>query len=338
MQYIKQPKYPDRGISFTSDGKFMALAERRETKDYIGIYYCGDWKLVNYILADTYDLHDLKWSPDNSVIICWDTPLEYKLLVYCPAQGLVAKYQPYEYALGIKSLKFSDNSQFLAVGSYDEKVRLFNCLTWKVITEFEHKSQITDVPDLLIFKEEEIRDNFPYNIEGSKVSTKYVMVESTVKIPSVKVATDKPNPLVGVSSLAWSPDNAFIASKNDNMPNVLWIWDANSLSLKVVLIQLQPIKCFVWSENSDFLAFCTGSGRVFFWSREGASVCDIPYEGRAITVQRIDWSRDSKAMILFDKNDIVIAYPPVEFLRNQVGSEGLYMQTPLNQSSAEKVK
>jgi len=35
------------GISFTSDGKFMAIAERRDIKDYVGIYYTKDWKLVN---------------------------------------------------------------------------------------------------------------------------------------------------------------------------------------------------------------------------------------------------------------------------------------------------
>ena len=42
------------------------------------------------------------------------------------------------------------------------------------------------------------------------------------------------------------------------MPNVLWIWDANNLSLKAVLIQIQPIKSFTWSDNSEFLTFCTG--------------------------------------------------------------------------------
>jgi len=47
IYYIKHPKFVDKGISFTSDGKFMALAERKDTKDYIGVYYTCDWKLVN---------------------------------------------------------------------------------------------------------------------------------------------------------------------------------------------------------------------------------------------------------------------------------------------------
>lgn len=70
-------------------------------------------------------------------------------MIYCPAQGLLNKYSAYDYALGIKSFKFSENSSFLAVGSYDEKVRVFNTLTWKMITEFEHKSSLTETVDIV---------------------------------------------------------------------------------------------------------------------------------------------------------------------------------------------
>ena len=45
--YIKNPKYKDKGITFNSTGDFMALAERNDAKDYIGIYYTKNWKLVN---------------------------------------------------------------------------------------------------------------------------------------------------------------------------------------------------------------------------------------------------------------------------------------------------
>ena len=40
------------------------------------------------------------------------------------------------------------------------------------------------------------------------------MIEGPVKVQSLKVPTDKPNPTLGVGSIAWSPDNSFIASKN----------------------------------------------------------------------------------------------------------------------------
>ena len=54
--------------------------------------------------------------------------------------------------------------------------------------------------------------------------------------------------------LAWSFDDSYLASRNgnnniiikyifeDNMPNILWIWETKSLELKYVLIQLGAIK------------------------------------------------------------------------------------------------
>ena len=75
--FIKNPKFAgDKGLSFSSDGKFMALAERRDGKDYVGIYYCGDWTLVHHFQTDTFDLTDIAWSKDNTSIIVWDSCVE----------------------------------------------------------------------------------------------------------------------------------------------------------------------------------------------------------------------------------------------------------------------
>lgn len=35
------------GLSFTRDGKLVALAERRDVKDFIGIYSTDDWRLLS---------------------------------------------------------------------------------------------------------------------------------------------------------------------------------------------------------------------------------------------------------------------------------------------------
>lgn len=34
------------GITFTRDGRYMALAERRDCKDYVSIFVCSDWQLL----------------------------------------------------------------------------------------------------------------------------------------------------------------------------------------------------------------------------------------------------------------------------------------------------
>jgi hypothetical protein len=47
--FISNPKMlPPKGLVFTENKKFAALAERKDAKDIIGIYYAGnEWKMIN---------------------------------------------------------------------------------------------------------------------------------------------------------------------------------------------------------------------------------------------------------------------------------------------------
>jgi WD40 repeat protein len=78
------------------------------------------------------------------------------------------KFQPYDFALGVKSLEFSKRGDILAVGSYDEKVRLINLVSLRLITELDHKPQLTQYKDIIVYKEEEFKDKFA----GQKLITK----------------------------------------------------------------------------------------------------------------------------------------------------------------------
>ncbi|KAL0445923.1 UNVERIFIED_CONTAM: WD repeat-containing protein WRAP73, partial [Sesamum latifolium] len=103
--------------------------------------------------VDTLDLSDIQWSPDDSAIVIWDSPLEYKVLIYSPDGRCLSKYQAYESGLGVKSVSWSPCSQFLAVGSYDQMIRVLNHLTWKVFAEFTHLSTVRGPCAAAVFKE-----------------------------------------------------------------------------------------------------------------------------------------------------------------------------------------
>ena len=56
MAYIKSPKLStQKGFSFSSDGKFMALVQKHDCKDYLSVYYTRDWKMVNTFPLDLFD-------------------------------------------------------------------------------------------------------------------------------------------------------------------------------------------------------------------------------------------------------------------------------------------
>jgi hypothetical protein len=40
---------------------------------------CRGWEAMGTFGADTIDLADLEWSPTDSNIAVWDSPLEYKV-------------------------------------------------------------------------------------------------------------------------------------------------------------------------------------------------------------------------------------------------------------------
>ena len=84
----------------------MALAERDNSKDFIGVYFTGDFSLVSRFNVDTFDLNDISWSKDNTSIVVWDSDLECKFLVYSPTGNLIKNIQPYKYGLGIQEANF----------------------------------------------------------------------------------------------------------------------------------------------------------------------------------------------------------------------------------------
>lgn len=87
--------------------------------------------MVNTHPLDLFDAVEVKWSPNNAYLTVWDNSINYRLIVFSHMYGQVLRYEPYNFALGIKVVKFSNNSLFLAVGSFDEKIRLLNAQTWQ---------------------------------------------------------------------------------------------------------------------------------------------------------------------------------------------------------------
>lgn len=77
--HVQWPKHASKGVSFTRDGKFAAICTRRECKDYINLLSCHSWEIMGIFAVDTLDLADVEWSPDDSAIVIWDSPLEYKV-------------------------------------------------------------------------------------------------------------------------------------------------------------------------------------------------------------------------------------------------------------------
>ncbi|XP_052286453.1 WD repeat-containing protein WRAP73-like isoform X1 [Dreissena polymorpha] len=314
VSYIRYPKQCQNNIDFSADGKYLALAERRDCQDFISIFACNTWELLKHFESSTDDMAGLRWSPDSTVLCVWDNALNYLVLLYSLDGRCLSKFSAYEYALGIKTLTWSPTSQFLALGSYDEKLRLLNHVTWKTITTFSHPETVNET-SAVVYKEVETRTPQPVKSDLTDIPTaalfspqsRYEVQSAPVKVPVVIPDTNKANPRRGVGLTAFSKDCKYMYTRNDNMPHTLWIWDIQKLALCAVIIQAAPIKHVEWDPLKTRLALCTGVNKLYMWSPAGSLCVEVPVEG-TFQVHALKWHPDGGSLLLLGKDMMCICY------------------------------
>ncbi|XP_034527005.1 WD repeat-containing protein WRAP73 isoform X4 [Ailuropoda melanoleuca] len=250
VSYIKYPKACQQGITFTRDGRYMALAERRDCKDHVSVFVCSDWQLLRHFDTETQDLAGIEWAPNGCVLAVWDTCLE---VVY----------------------KEAEKNPRLALGR-------------------------------LAFPP-------PRAAAGpaSTTESKYEIASAPVSLQTLKPIADRANPKIGIGALAFSPDNYFLATRNDSVPNAVWIWDVQKLRLFVVLEQLSPVRSFQWDPQQPRLAICTGGGKVYLWSPAGCVSVQVPGEGD-FQVLSLCWHFSGDSLALLSKDHFCLCFLETE--------------------------
>jgi WD40 repeat protein len=300
LLYINFPKYARKGLSFSSKGNFMALAERNEAKDYIGVYFVNKWTCIKKFLTQTEDLQDVKWSYDNSALLIPDTPTLCILYIYSPIGDLISKIELYQYKMGIKSMNISPNGHYICLGLYDQSLRIFNNISYTCVTIFEHDKEILNDIKVNYYKEEIL------NNEGE---SKYIQIKPPIDLRNENILKNKNNyindkvPKIGISKMAFSFDNYFLATKNDKIPNILFIWDINQMNLQFVLIQLNEIVHFEWAKNKNILFISTNNNKLYYFTLDS---CKILQLSKDFNNKSLIFSSDGKKMMIKDTNNFIM--------------------------------
>lgn len=317
VSYIKNPKACQQYLDFTSNGNYLAVAERRDCKDYVSIFDAVSWQVLKHLDPETDDMEGLMWSPDGTTLCVWESCLAYRVLLFSLDGRCLATYSAYDLALGVKSVIWSPTSQFLAIGSYDEKLRLLNHLTWKAITEFSHPTSVTNAFVLVYQETQKVLGSLASdtNSKSSKGSSHYDIIEGNVPVPVVKPDPNKANPRMGVGLISFSKDCRYLFTRNDNMPNALWIWEVPKLRQTVLLLQESAIKSASWDPTQSRLALCTGNNNLYMWSPSGALSVQIPGDS-SFVVHDLRWHPSGNSIALSSRDQMCIC-----FLSNDRGKD-----------------
>lgn len=147
-----------RGLHFSHSGELLAIGHRLNCRDIITIVdvtgstgAAAAWEIVQQLELECTDMRDFCWSPDDQYLTAWGDFLEYSVEQFAlrrtTADGAVERrtYSAYESCyLGVKSVAWSPSTLAVAVGSFDESVRLLHPVSWELVAEFAHAARIDE--------------------------------------------------------------------------------------------------------------------------------------------------------------------------------------------------
>ncbi|KAG1381420.1 hypothetical protein G6F61_003178 [Rhizopus arrhizus] len=190
---VSQMNYEDKAIETSPDGKYVAVVHKRNGKDTLSVYHSSSFILLEQFELNMVDVENIRWSPDSSCIAVWDNCLYNNLIVYRTDGYICTTYEGYEHGLGIKSVCWSQNGKFLAIGYYDQTIHLLYTLSWKLITILSHPSVLNNTTTNIALYEE-------VGLSKTQVPTLDTLVayrqitKRPFNIPSIRSDLNQPNP------------------------------------------------------------------------------------------------------------------------------------------------
>ena len=298
--FINMPKFSKKGLSFSKKGNLMALAERRNYQDLIGIYFLENWTCIKKFTPQTEDLQDIQWSYDCSSLLIPDTNSVCKLFIYSPLGDLISVIEIYKLKLGIKNLEISPNGHYICLGLFDQSLRIYNNISYTCVSVFEHDKNILNDNKVNYFREELIDD---------KGKTKYISLSPPVNIQNENIYSninlillDKV-PKFGVNKISISSDNNFLASKNDNMPKIIFIWDLIKMCLNTVLIQINEVSNFQWARNQNILFISAYNNKLYYFTLDSCKIAELDHD---FSNNNLVLSSNGTKMILKDNDYFIV--------------------------------
>lgn len=328
--FLRFPKFAKSALSFSADGEHMALAHRRDGRDYVQVLACDGWSVIKRFDVSTKDLADLRYAPRGHTICVMDSILEPQVLLYRDDGQLLAIHSmaPTPAAgLGPKGFAWSPAADLLVICGFDECASVLHHGTWSRVGQLQHHETLraASAPDAVAYiqvartatgrvvTDTSAQESESDAVDGGEVHLRrgheliYTAQKLPLSLPSVKPMPENLNPHMGVGIAEWSACGRFLATRNDAMPRAVFIWDGSTLGLHSVMLQANPVRGVAWHPTRQALAVCTGISAVFLWSPHGCQTAPLPQD-RAFRVTGVAWNAAGDAMVLLDKEFFCVCF------------------------------
>lgn len=317
---IKYLQQSSKTFTYSNSKHLIGIIQQVEAEDFVSIYKFNDsdndqeaLDLLSCFEAKTDDLSSVEFTKDECYIICFESLIYSQFTVFDILGNLIKIINPFSKPkLGVSHYTLSKS--YLAVGFYDDEIRLYNTTSWENIKTLKLNSEIELSDDLIAFKE--MKESFQniYSLEDKGVVNikAYTNYNTTSELASR-----------GFLNIEFSSFSSYLSAVFSSCPNLLFIWKTDLFSLFSIVIQLNPISTFNYikrnktfgindsvqntnkfeEDNDNLIALATENKNIYLVSPNEASVCSIPTErGKDISIDKLLWSSDGNSLICSDRN------------------------------------
>ncbi|KAI8635079.1 hypothetical protein F5Y19DRAFT_135141 [Xylariaceae sp. FL1651] len=276
---INNPKFyvgmsASRGCSFRSGTHHLALLTRTLGKDMISIHPAETREVQRSWSPDTVDAQGLAWTPDGKWLVVWESPAHGNRVLYYTPDGHIFKdwhgsrlLRPAladmdQYGSGVKTLGFSPNGRYTAVANGSDCIYILNDRL--VEEKMLHHAQVVEPKDTLQLWQEQINPR-----AGQPVVPTFVRATQAISPPGLS-SNGMSDVRAGCNLVKFDSSSSLLASRLDDAPSTIWIWDVLTSELRAVLMYHANVTKVEWhpSQPELLLMRCEGeehSGLIFVW-------------------------------------------------------------------------
>ncbi|KAM5351575.1 hypothetical protein ACJ41O_004298 [Fusarium nematophilum] len=297
------PSSASGGYSVRPGTSHLAILTRTSGRDAISIHHPGTRQVLRSWYPETADAHGLTWTPDGHWLLLWESPAHgHRLLLYTPdgqffrsigAPSIVGG-QDADLEPGIKLCRLSPDASLCALGDHSRRVGVLNTQTWRDGLKLVHPTTIVPKDTLQVWQEQSNA-----SVQGGASSCTFLRATQMVSPPS-RLVDGKPSADVkpGCSSLAFDASSTLLATRLDDTPSTLWIWDVTAAELRAVLMFHSGVD-FQWhpTARETLLVTCQDEkyrGVSFVWDplSQGPKLVTLEAHvpnGKIVGKARADW-------------------------------------------------
>ncbi|SPQ22916.1 feea8331-9061-4009-9841-2c69a36f6042 [Thermothielavioides terrestris] len=270
---LSAPSSAPRCFSFRPETRHLALLTRAAGKDMVSIHGYPTRELQRSWAPDTVDAQGLAWSPDGRWLVVWDSAALGHKVVFYTSDGHVFKTwtgpanpppEDKDFALGpgVKTMQFSADARHLAIGDSSRSVTLLDMASVTETMRLRHPKTLAPRETLQVWQEQ-----IGVSQAGPVIHT---FLRATQLISPAPAPRDQAEQGLGCASILFDPSSALVATRLDDSPGTVWIWDVQVSELRAVLLFHGNVASLSWHPHiaETLLVRCEGdhyNGLVFVW-------------------------------------------------------------------------